>query len=296
MNIYATINNSTGRININDVISENTSSSSKTISEIVDDFIAKKVVKTDVYLNCGGGSAFEANEIVNQLKRLDNVTIIVGSLAASVAVYVLAHFKSVANLNSQFMIESPKITITGDLRKFKNDIIILENLTDDYKKIYSSKMNKSLEEIEDIFEAGDYWLTAIEAKEIGLIDEILSTEKEVTSFNNLEKLNLNKMELNASLISKNKKDDMLQALIFNEHNIKSLNQLSSSDRLEVLCSTFDAIESRQDKETFFIDIVENEHRELANEWIADLTLQEKRDFKEFYPKYFELFSKKPTKK
>jgi ATP-dependent protease ClpP protease subunit len=291
MKIDANINNSVGKININDVIAEYTNSSSKTITEIVDEFISRKVVKTEVYLNCRGGSVFEANEIVNQLNRLEDVTIIVGAIAAQVATYVLACFKSVAHENSQFMIQSPQISVTGNLKKLKNDIIILENINEDYKNVFSNKMGMSLEEITEIFEAGEYWLTATEAKKIGLIDEILSTEK----INNLVESNSNKMEINASLISKNTKQDILQALIFNEHSLKSLNQISSSDRLEVLCNTFDAIDSRQDKDTYFIDIVENEHREIANEWIADLTLKEKSDFKEFYPAYFEIFSKKPTK-
>ena len=208
MKIDANINNSVGKININDVIAEYTNSSSKTITEIVDEFISRKVVKTEVYLNCRGGSVFEANEIVNQLNRLEDVTIIVGAIAAEVATYVLACFKSVAHENSQLMIQSPQISVTGDLKKLKNDIIILENIYEDYKNVFSNKMDMSLEEITEIFEAGDYWLTATEAKEIGLIDEILSKEKEVTSFSNLETLKPNKMKVDASLISKNTKEEI----------------------------------------------------------------------------------------
>jgi ATP-dependent protease ClpP protease subunit len=291
MKIEAQIINNVGKINIIDTISENTSSNSKSISETIDDLLKNSVRTADVYINSRGGSVFEANEIVNQLKRLDEVVIIVGSIAASAATYILANFKSKCHENSQFMIHRPKAESYGDVKEIRADLLILENLTEDYKKTYSLKMGKTIDEIEDLFEAGDSWFNANDAKEIGLIDEILTKSSSDISSDYSPNY---KPKIAASLMNTKTKDDILQGIIFNEHSLKSLVNLDPSDRLEVLCSTFDVIELKQDKESFFIDIVENEHRELANEWIADLTLQEKQQFKEFYPLYYNVFTQKPV--
>ena len=92
MKIDAQIKDSIGKINIVDTISENTNSNSNAIRDIIDDFIKNKVTDIEVYLNSKGGSVFEASEIVNQLKRINNVTVIVGSIAASAATFIMANF------------------------------------------------------------------------------------------------------------------------------------------------------------------------------------------------------------
>jgi len=171
----------TGQIRIVDYISMSTEASAERVRSVVDDFLAKKIGDTDVYINSRGGSTIEAVEIANELKRLPNVTITVGAVAASAATYIMAKFKSRAYSNSQFMIHRPKLSSFGDVNTIKADLKSLENTTADYKASYASKMGKTEEEIEAMFAKGDYWMTAAEAKAEGLLDEIIAEDQQITA-------------------------------------------------------------------------------------------------------------------
>lgn len=181
LKIEASTAGSTGQIRIVDQISMFSESSSERVRAIVDDFVAKQIADTEVYINSRGGSVLEAREIANELKRLPKVTIKVGALAASAATYLMAIFISKAYPNSQFMIHRPKFTSSGDVETFKADLKMLEAVTQEYKEAYAAKMGKTEEEIEAMFAKGDYWMTAKEAKAEGLLDEIISEEQKLTA-------------------------------------------------------------------------------------------------------------------
>src|SRR5690606_20888997 len=103
-----------------------TETSATRVREIVDDFLAKGISETEVYVNSRGGSTIEAVEIANELKRLPNVTIKVGAIAASAATYLMAKFRNSGYSNSQFMIHRPQIGTQGDIEKVKSDLKSLE--------------------------------------------------------------------------------------------------------------------------------------------------------------------------
>ncbi|WKW46724.1 ATP-dependent Clp protease proteolytic subunit [Myroides sp. JBRI-B21084] len=147
--------------------------SSDIIRQITDDLIFKGTKDVQVYINSRGGNVFEASEIVNQLKRFNNVTLLIGSVSASASTYIMAHFKSKAFKSSQFMIHSPKMTTSGDYITIENDLKLLKNITLDYVNAYASKLNKSNVEIEAMFKNGDNWFNSDEALQIGLLDEII---------------------------------------------------------------------------------------------------------------------------
>jgi ATP-dependent protease ClpP protease subunit len=179
--IEASASGTTGTIRIVDRISEYSQSSSSTIKTIVDEYLKTGVVDVEVYINSAGGNCFEATEMCNDLKRLPKVTIKIGSVAASAATYFMTQFPSVAFPNSQIMIHRPKLGTYGDVITIKADLKLLENTTEDYKTAYSTKMNKTVEQIEEFFAQGDYWMTANEAKALGLLDTILDQTEEVTA-------------------------------------------------------------------------------------------------------------------
>lgn len=142
------------------------------------DFQAKvdELIKThsecEVYINSQGGSVFEAAEINNQLKRFKTVTITVGSLAASAATYFIACYPTTASLNSQIMIHKPSVYTSGNEDQIQADLKLLRNVTKDYLAKYSKKTGKTTAEIEELWKAGDYWMSATEAKADGFIDFI----------------------------------------------------------------------------------------------------------------------------
>lgn len=179
--VEASTTGNIGMIRIVDRISEWTESSSISVRNIVDEFLKTGVIDVTVYINSVGGSCFEANEMVNDLKRLPKVSLTIGAIAASAATYFMTEFPSAAYLNSQFMIHRPKLGTYGDVVVLKADLKLLENTTDIYKTAYSKKMNKTEEQIEEYFAQGDYWMTANEAKSLGLLDRILDEDENVSA-------------------------------------------------------------------------------------------------------------------
>lgn len=134
-------------------------------------------------------------------------------------------------------------------------------------------------------------------KKNGLLEKLGFSDENIKKFNALSSKEKSDLLIEASAPHlKNKKNDIFKALIFNEHNIKVFDTLEPSDRLEILYNLFHAIDVRQDKETFFIDIVEASDQEKANEWVKDLTAEERADFKDFYPQYYAVFTQKPSYK
>ena len=168
-------------IRIVDRISEYSESSSNTIKRLVDEYVANGIQEVEVYINSAGGNVFEATEMCNDLKRVPTVTLKIGSVAASAATYFMTQFPSVAAANSQFMIHRPKLGTYGDVVSIKADLKLLENTTQIYKTAYASKMSKTEDEIESLFAKGDYWMTANEAMQQGLLDAILDEKEDITA-------------------------------------------------------------------------------------------------------------------
>lgn len=155
--------------------------SSENVRYHIDSFITDGIEEVEVYINTRGGSVLEASEIANQLKRLPKVTLTIGSVAASAATYLMAKFYSRGYSNSQFMIHRPKMTTSGDTKTIEADLKLLNNLTSDYRSAYAHKMQITEEEVETLFEKGDYWMTAQEAYDLKLLDEIIEENEQITS-------------------------------------------------------------------------------------------------------------------
>ena len=182
MKIEASSEGKKGVIRIVDMIAMHTDSSSTAVRAIVDKLIAEGVTEAEVYISSRGGSTIEAVEIANELNRLPKVVMTVGAVAASAATYLLTKFYSKAYANSQFMVHAPRLTTQGNIEQVQADLRLLENTTEDYLNAYAQKMNKTKEDIEAIFKKGDYWMTANEAKAMGLIDDIiLGNDLEITA-------------------------------------------------------------------------------------------------------------------
>ena len=174
--IEAKSEGSKSTIRIVDTISMQTDSSAVAIRAIVDKLLSEGATEAHVYVSSRGGSTIEAVEIANELNRIPKVTMTVGAVAASAATYLLTKFYSKAYPNSQLMVHAPRLSSHGNVEQVKADLKLLENTTEDYLMAYAQKTNKPKEDIEAIFQKGDYWMTALEAKAMGLIDEIISND------------------------------------------------------------------------------------------------------------------------
>lgn len=191
--------------------------SSMDIEKQIKEFKEDGIVDAELYINSGGGSCFEANEILNIVKdNFTNVKIRVGALAASAATYFLTQFTASAKKNSQFMIHKPMMYAGGNEDEIAANLKLLKNLTADYKKAYSVKMGIPEDDVEDLWAKGDFWMTAKEAKKKGLIDEIEDEEEQIDASTRLQlvasgapiipkkqntKTNIKRMELSVLAVS-----------------------------------------------------------------------------------------------
>lgn len=144
----------------------------------IDNAISENVKNATLYINSEGGSVFEAQEAINELKRLDSVKITVGALAASAATMFLCYFDAECSTSSQFMIHKPSTYISGNEDKVKADLKALENLTNVYRSAYAKAFNLTEQEVEDLWK-NDYWMDSNEAKEKGLVKTITTEEIEI---------------------------------------------------------------------------------------------------------------------
>lgn len=144
----------------------------------IDAALTQNITTAELYLNTEGGSVFEAQEAINELKRLDKVTITVGSLAASAGTMFLCHFEAECFTTSQFMIHKPSSWAQGNEDQVKAELKALTNLTNIYRGAYAKKMGITEDQVNELW-SNDYWMDAKEAKEKGLISNIIDEEIEV---------------------------------------------------------------------------------------------------------------------
>lgn len=141
----------------------------------------------NLYINSPGGNVFEGLAIHNMLKRHKaKVTVNIDALAASIS-SVIAMAGDVIRMpsNSMMMIHNALAGILGnaeELRKMADD---LERITNSTKETYLQKANGKLDEdkLTELMDA-ETWLSAREAVEYGLADEILEENQMVASIDN----------------------------------------------------------------------------------------------------------------
>lgn len=134
------------------------------------------------YINSPGGSITAGLAIYDTMNYIKcDVSTICAGLAASMASFLLAagtKGKRFALPNSEILIHQP--LVSGGMQGQATDIKIhtewLLKTKDKMNRIYSEKTGQPLEKIQKDVER-DYFMDADEAKEYGLIDEILMQSK-----------------------------------------------------------------------------------------------------------------------
>lgn len=127
-----------------------------------------------VYVMSEGGDCFQANEIVNILNEVfGSYTGSGGALVASAGTYIAVCATSFENAsNGQWMIHKPSGGTYGNETEIENQLTLLKNMTKTYYDMYMSKCKKPEADFKAKWDAGDFWMTAQEAKEWGFITSI----------------------------------------------------------------------------------------------------------------------------
>lgn len=135
-----------------------------------------------VYVNSPGGSADSGFAIYDILRFVTPPvrTICTGLCAsAAVLIYLATEKKSRYSLpNSRFLLHQPSTSLFGtasDIEINANEII---KLRERYNRIVAEETQKSLEKINADADR-DFWLSAEEAIEYGLVGKVVSSHKEL---------------------------------------------------------------------------------------------------------------------
>lgn len=129
-----------------------------------------------MYINSPGGSVYAGLGIYDTMQYIKpEIATICTGLAASMGAVLLsagAPKKRSALPHSRIMIHQPMGGAQGQASDMEISLKQILELKKDLYKILSSHSGKSLKEIENDSDR-DYWMRAKEAKEYGLIDEVL---------------------------------------------------------------------------------------------------------------------------
>lgn len=132
----------------------------------------------NMYINSPGGSVYSGLGIYDTMQYVspDVATICIG-MAASMACVLLGagtKGKRAALKHSRVMMHQPSGAIGGQASDIEITVNEIRKLKKELYDVVHLHSGQSLEKIQQDFER-DHWMTAVEAKEYGLVDEVLLT-------------------------------------------------------------------------------------------------------------------------
>lgn len=145
-------------------------------------FLESSDPKKDIimYVNSPGGSVYDGLGIYDTMQYVNpEVATICTGMAASMAAVLMSagtKGKRAALPHSRIMIHQPSGGMQGQSRDMEITIRQMQELRKDLYEILSQHTGQKFEKIEKDSDR-DYWMRASEAKEYGLIDEVLERKK-----------------------------------------------------------------------------------------------------------------------
>ena len=131
-----------------------------------------------MYINSPGGSVYSGLGVYDTMQYVtpDVSTICIGVAASMAAVLMCAGTagKRTALKHSRIMMHQPSGAIGGQASDIEITVKEIRKLKKELYEVVHSHTGKSIEQIEKDFDR-DNWMTAAEAKEYGLVDEVLLT-------------------------------------------------------------------------------------------------------------------------
>jgi ATP-dependent protease ClpP protease subunit len=135
-----------------------------------------------VYINTKGGQTWEANEIVNELRRFKGKLHGEGrAMVFSAGTYIackLDTFK--VHPNTQWMWHKPQANFEGTYDEIASNMKALKSTEADYLKVYAAKTGKTEKELDALWAKGDQWLMGQEVVDFGFADGLIADDAPVT--------------------------------------------------------------------------------------------------------------------
>jgi ATP-dependent Clp protease protease subunit len=131
-----------------------------------------------MYINSPGGSVYAGMGVYDTMQYVtpDVSTICIGVAASMAAVLMSAgtHGKRTALKHSRIMMHQPSAGAGGQASDIEITVAQVKKLKHELYEVVSQHSGQSVERIAADFDR-DFWMTAMEAKEYGLVDEVLIT-------------------------------------------------------------------------------------------------------------------------
>ncbi|MCR5555814.1 MAG: Clp protease ClpP [Bacteroidales bacterium] len=141
------------------------------------------------YVNSDGGEVSQGNALYNYLDRTDiEVEWIVDGIAASMMAVLLSNpkHKVKAAKHAKFMYHRVSGFTYGNSDETRAAAEMMDGFETTLIEMLSERMGKSVEEVrKQFFDGLDHWLSAKEAKEMGLCDEIIERNKSIKELKNI---------------------------------------------------------------------------------------------------------------
>jgi ATP-dependent Clp protease protease subunit len=131
----------------------------------------------NMYINSPGGSVYAGLGVYDTMQYVtpDVTTICIGMAASmgSVLLAAGAHGKRAALKHARIMMHQPSGAIGGQATDIEITVKEIRKLKRELYEIVCHHSSQTAEQVEKDFDR-DYWMTAPEAKEYGLVDEVLA--------------------------------------------------------------------------------------------------------------------------
>lgn len=129
-----------------------------------------------MYINSPGGSVYAGLGVYDTMQYVspDVATICIGVAASMGSVLLAAGSagKRAALKHSRIMMHQPSGAIGGQATDIEITVREIKKLKQELYEIVCHHSGQNVEKVGEDFQR-DYWMTAIEAKEYGLVDEVL---------------------------------------------------------------------------------------------------------------------------
>jgi ATP-dependent Clp protease protease subunit len=129
-----------------------------------------------MYINSPGGSVYSGMGVYDTMQYVtpDVSTICIGVAASMAAVLMCAgaHGKRTALKHSRIMMHQPSAGAGGQASDIEITVAQVKKLKHELYEVVSHHSGQPVDKIAADFDR-DYWMTALEAKEYGLVDEVL---------------------------------------------------------------------------------------------------------------------------
>lgn len=166
----------------------------------VRDLASIKSKKITLRINSPGGDVFDGVALFNALKDKDAEIITrVEGLAASISsVIALAGDDIQMHKSAMYMIHDPWVLTAGNQYDLRDIADVLAKIGDNMLDIYYDKVGGKKRELKQMMK-DEKWFKATEAKEFGLIDTVIETDKKVKALFDLSMFTNAPQEIKAEI-------------------------------------------------------------------------------------------------